>query len=60
MTASCDYCPQTFNDEDKLETHMLVAHREEASDNGFSFESPVSDGHLEEQEVEKGEQFGYE
>lgn len=60
MSHDCDYCPESFDDEDRLDTHVLLRHREEAVEDGYEYESDVSDGALEERDHEKGEQFGYE
>lgn len=55
----CEYCDEEFPSEAQLDIHLTVNHREEASEDGWDYESEVSDGHLEEREIEKGEQFGY-
>ena len=53
----CNYCSKEFAIEDRLRTHLLVKHPDDIdSDEG---ETKVSEGHLKEKEVEKGEQFGY-
>jgi hypothetical protein len=59
MSPDCGYCDKSFGTKDKLDTHIMLNHREEAKDDGFEYESEVSDGYLKEQEVETGEQFGY-
>jgi hypothetical protein len=53
----CDYCGKEFAVEDRLRTHLLVKHPDEIDSDEGKIE--VSEGHLKEKEVEKGEQFGY-
>lgn len=53
----CDYCGNEFKNEGRLRTHKLIEHREELT--AEDAEIDISDGHLKEKEVEKGEQFGY-
>lgn len=58
MAFECDYCTDSFLTEEELNAHKLLKHRDKL-DNTDEFLSSVSDGYLEEHEVEKGEQFGY-
>jgi len=53
----CNYCSKEFATKDRLRTHLLVKHPDEINSEEGTIE--VSEGHLKEKEVEKGEQFGY-
>lgn len=60
MAEECPYCDSEYDSESRLHTHLSLNHREEAAEDGIDIEFEVSDGYLEKQDVEKGEQFGYD
>lgn len=59
MSYECPECGETFDREAKLNTHILLNHPSLARSNSDEYEAGVSDGHLSEPDIEKGEQFGY-
>lgn len=59
MSYQCKGCDKVIETEPQLKTHVLLNHPELARDNSELYESEVSKGHLNEKEIEKGEQFGY-
>lgn len=59
MSHDCPKCEHSFETEVKLNTHILLNHPSLARSRCEDFEAPVSEGHLEEPDIEKGERFGY-
>ena len=55
----CKRCDEKFKNEAQLNTHVLLKHPDLARSNSDEYRAEVSDGHLDEREIEKGEQFGY-